>query len=103
MAGIILRRLGSALPILFIVSLITFAMIHLIPGDPAVAIAGMSATPEQIANIRHDLGLDEPLLAQLWHWYSSLLHGQLGRSLLLGQPVLHVVAVRLPVTIALSL
>ena len=47
-------------------ALITFAMIHLIPGDPAVAIAGLSATPEQIANIRHDLGLDQPLLTQLW-------------------------------------
>ena len=47
MAGIIIRRLGSALPILFIVSLITFGMIHLIPGDPAAAIAGLSATPEQ--------------------------------------------------------
>ena len=102
MAGIIVRRLAGAVPILVIVSLITFAMIHLIPGDPAVAIAGISATAEQIANIRHDLGLDQPLLAQLWHWYANLLHGELGRSLLLGQPVLHVVAVRLPVTIALS-
>ena len=71
MAGIILRRLGSALPILLIVSLITFAMIHLIPGDPAVVIAGLSATPEQIANIRHDLGLDQPLLTQLWRWYGD--------------------------------
>jgi peptide/nickel transport system permease protein len=85
-----------------IVSLITFAIVHLIPGDPAVAIAGMSATPRQIANIRHDLGLDEPLLGQLFHWYGNLLHGQLGTSLLLGQPVLQVVGVRLPVTLALS-
>ena len=102
MAGIILGRLGSALPILLIVSLITFAMIHLIPGDPAVAIAGLSATPEQVANIRHDLGLDQPLLTQLWRWYSGLLHGDLGRSILLGQPVMEVTALRLPVTLALS-
>jgi peptide/nickel transport system permease protein len=66
MGGIILRRLGGALPILLIVSLITFGMIHLIPGDPAVAIAGLSATQEQVNNIRHDLGLDQPLLTQLW-------------------------------------
>src|ERR1700710_1317278 len=102
MGGIIVRRLAGALPILLIVSLITFAMIHLIPGDPAVAIAGMSATAEQIANIRRDLGLDQPLLAQLWAWYANLLHGDLGRSLLLGQPVVQATMQRLPVTVALS-
>ncbi len=102
MGGLILRRLAGAVPILLIVSLITFAMVHLIPGDPAAAIAGMSATPQQIANIRHDLGLDEPLLGQLLHWYANLLRGQFGTSLLLGQPVLQVVGMRLPVTLALS-
>jgi peptide/nickel transport system permease protein len=102
MGGVLLRRLAGAVPILLIVSLITFAMIHLIPGDPATAIAGMSATAEQVANIRHDLGLDEPLLSQLWHWYTNLLHGDLGRSLLLGQPVIQATMLRLPVTLALS-
>lgn len=102
MGGILVRRLLGALPILLIVSLITFAMIHLIPGDPAAAIAGMSATPEQIANIRRDLGLDQPLLAQLGDWYFNLLHGDLGRSLLLGQPVVQATMLRLPVTLALS-
>ena len=87
---------------MLIVSLMTFGMIHLIPGDPAVAIAGLSATAEQIANIRHDLGLDQPLLTQLWRWYGNLLTGDLGRSLLLGQPVVHVMLQRLPVTLALS-
>ncbi len=77
-------------------------MIHMIPGDPAIAIAGMSATPEQIINIRHNLGLDEPLLGQLLHWYENLMCGQLGTSLLLGQSVLQVVGLRLPVTLALS-
>ena len=102
MAALIARRLAGAIPILLIVSLITFAMIHLIPGDPATAIAGMSATAEQIANIRHDLGLDQPLLSQLWHWYAALARGDLGRSLLLGQPVLQATMLRLPVTLALS-
>jgi peptide/nickel transport system permease protein len=102
MGGILVRRLMGALPVLLIVSLITFGMIHLIPGDPAAMIAGMSATQEQIANIRRDLGLDEPLLAQLWHWYANLLHGDLGRSLLLGQPVVQATMQRLPVTLALS-
>jgi peptide/nickel transport system permease protein len=103
MIGITVRRLLSAVPILVIVSLITFAMIHLIPGDPAAAIAGLSATPEQIANIRHDLGLDQPLMTQLVRWYVNLFHGDLGRSLLLGQPVLQATLYRLPVTINLSL
>lgn len=102
MGRILVRRLAGAIPILLIVSLITFGMIHLIPGDPAVAIAGMSATPEQIANIRSNLGLDEPVLSQLWHWYAALAHGDFGRSLLLGQPVLQVTMTRLPVTLALS-
>jgi peptide/nickel transport system permease protein len=102
MGSILLRRLLGAVPILLIVSLITCGMIHLIPGDPAAAIAGMSATPEQIANIRRDLGLDLPLLSQLWDWYDNLLHGDLGRSLLLGQPVVQATILRLPVTLALS-
>jgi peptide/nickel transport system permease protein len=102
MGGIFVRRLLGALPILLIVSLITFAMIHLIPGDPAAAIGGMSATAEQIANIRRNLGLDQPLLSQLWDWYANLLHGDLGRSLLLGQPVVQATMQRLPVTLALS-
>jgi peptide/nickel transport system permease protein len=102
MGGILVRRLLGALPILAIVSLITFAMIHLIPGDPAIAIAGISATPEQILNIRRDLGLDQPLLTQLADWYLNLLHGDLGRSLLLGQPVVQATLQRLPVTIGLS-
>jgi peptide/nickel transport system permease protein len=100
--GIVLRRLGSAVPILLIVSLITFGMIHMIPGDPAAAIAGLSATPEQIAELRTQLGLDQPLLTQLFHWYVALLHGDLGRSLLMGQPVAQVTFERLPITLALS-
>ena len=102
MAGILVQRVLGAVPILLIVSLITFAMIHLIPGDPATAMAGMSATADQIASIRRNLGLDQPLLTQLWHWYANLLHGDLGQSLLLGQPVMQATMQRLPVTIALS-
>ena len=102
MGRIIAARLFSAIPIMLIVSLITFAMIHLIPGDPAAAIAGLSATREQILNIRHDLGLDRPLLIQLWRWYADMLHGDFGRSLLLGQPVLQATMQRLPVTRIMS-
>ena len=102
MLGILVRRLASAVPIMVMVSLITFTMIHMIPGDPAAAIAGLAATKDQIANIRADLGLDQPVLTQLLRWYGNLLQGDLGRSLLLGQPVLEATMGRLPVTLALS-
>lgn len=98
-----LRRLLSAIPVLFIVSLISFGLMRLIPGDPAAAIAGIAATPAQIEQLRRDLGLDEPLLMQLLHYYQGLLQGDLGKSLLLGKGVLAATMERLPVTIGLSL
>ncbi|MBR0645995.1 ABC transporter permease [Roseomonas hellenica] len=76
---------------------------RLIPGDPAAAIAGISATPAQIAQLRQDLGLDEPLLFQLLQYYKGLFQGDFGRSLLLGKGVLAATLERLPVTIGLSL
>jgi len=75
---------------------------RLIPGDPAVVIAGVSATPADVAQIRNELGLDQPLLTQLYRWYAGLLHGDLGRSLLLGTDVTSAVLGRLPVTLILS-
>lgn len=98
-----LRRLLSAIPVLFIVSLISFGLMRLIPGDPAASIAGTSATPAQIEQLRRDLGLDEPLLIQLLHYYQGLLQGDFGKSLLLGKGVLAATMERLPVTIGLSL
>jgi len=98
-----LRRLLSAIPVLFIVSLISFGLMRLIPGDPAAAIAGIAATPAQIEQLRRDLGLDEPLLTQLLHYYQGLLQGDFGKSLLLGKGVLAATMERLPVTIGLSL
>lgn len=98
-----LRRLLSAIPVLFIVSLISFGLMRLIPGDPAAAIAGIAATPAQIEQLRRDLGLDEPLLMQLLHYYLGLLQGDFGKSLLLGKGVLAATMERLPVTIGLSL
>jgi peptide/nickel transport system permease protein len=98
-----LRRLLSAIPVLFIVSLISFGLMRLIPGDPAASIAGPSATPAQIDQLRRDLGLAEPLLMQLVHYYQGLLQGDFGRSLLLGKGVLAATLERLPVTIGLSL
>ncbi|MCX7377056.1 MAG: ABC transporter permease [Alphaproteobacteria bacterium] len=103
MWGVALRSILGSLPVLLIVSLITFGLMRLIPGDPAAAIAGMSATADQLALIRKDLGLDEPFVVQLVKWYGGLLQGNLGRSILMGQDVLQVTLIRLPVTIALAM
>ncbi len=103
MIFVALRRLLSAIPVLFIVSLISFGLMRLIPGDPAAAIAGTSATPAQIEQLRRDLGLDEPVILQLLHYYQGLLRGDFGKSLLLGKGVLAATMERLPVTIGLSL
>jgi peptide/nickel transport system permease protein len=101
--SVLARRLFSALPVLLIVSLISFGLMRLIPGDPAAAIAGISATPAQIEQLRRDLGLDEPVWMQLLHYYEGLAKGDLGRSLLLGKGVFAATMERLPVTIGLSL
>ena len=103
MWGVVLRSILGAIPVLLIVSLITFGMMRLIPGDPSAAIGGLSATAEQLEQIRRELGLDDPLPVQLVKWYAGLLQGNLGRSILMGQDVLQVTMIRLPVTIALSL
>ena len=96
-------RILSAIPVLLIVSLITFGLMRLIPGDPAAAIAGIAATPAQIEQLRQDLGLDQPIWVQLLHYYEGLAQGDLGRSLLLGKGVFAATMERLPVTIGLSL
>lgn len=103
MLGVAIRRLLSAIPVLLIVSLISFGLMRLIPGDPAAAIAGIAATPAQIEQLRQDLGLDQPLWIQLLHYYEGLARGDLGRSLLLGKGVFAATMERLPVTIGLSL
>jgi len=99
---VVVRGLIGAVPVLLLVSLITFALMRFIPGDPSAAIAGISATPQQIEAIRRDLGLDQPLLTQLLRWYAGMLHGDLGRSILLGRDVVGATLERLPVTMALS-
>ena len=97
-----LLRLVGAVPVLALVSAISFGLMRLIPGDPSAAIAGLSATPQMVADIRAQLGLDQPFLVQAARWYGGLLHGDLGRSILLGQSVFGATMERLPVTLALS-
>ena len=102
MAAFALRRLITAIPVLVLVTLLTFLMIRLVPGDPAAVIGGLNATDEQIAEIRHDLGLDRPFIVQMGLWYWRLLHGDLGDSYLLSRPVSQAIVERLPVTLSLT-
>jgi peptide/nickel transport system permease protein len=99
---VILRRIAGAIPVVLLVTLITFGLMRLIPGDVSAALAGVSATPAEREQIRHNLGLDQPVQVQLVRWYSDLLRGDLGRSLFLGKPVTEATFERLPVSLSLS-
>jgi peptide/nickel transport system permease protein len=100
---LLLLRLLNAVPVILLVAVLTFFLMHLLPGDPAVIIAGTDAGPEAIARIRTQLGLDRPLLEQLAVWLLNLAHGNFGTSLVLNQSVLAAVQERLPVTLSLAL
>lgn len=102
MFAFIAQRLLALLPLLFIVSLLVFSLVLLIPGDPAYMLAGENATPEEIAEIRSEMGLDDPLFLQYGRWVGGLLTGDLGTSLFSDQPVLDVLLERLPVTLSLA-
>lgn len=103
MVGYIGRRLAAIVPTLLIVTLITFSLLELTPGDPAVTLAGESATPEQIEAIRERLGLDRPFLIRYGDFLLGALQGDLGTSLFNSQPVLQAVFDRFPVTLSLVL
>jgi peptide/nickel transport system permease protein len=88
-------------PTLFIVSILTFILVALVPGDPAVRILGEGATQQQDAALDRSLGLNAPVLTQYGHWLSNVLHGNLGSSLFTDQPVLGLLNQRLGVTLSL--
>lgn len=97
-----LRRLLSAVPVLFVVSIVSFLIMWIVPGDIAAEIAGTSATPEQVAAIRERLGIDRPVWEQAIDWYGNLFQGDLGWSYLLNRSVTDAVLERLPVTLSLA-
>jgi peptide/nickel transport system permease protein len=103
MYGYVGRRILATLPVLGIVAIAVFAILHLSPGDPAALIAGDQATPEQTAAIRTRLGLDRPLHEQFAVWLASLLRGDLGVSIFSNQPVTRLLAQRMEPTISLTL
>jgi len=96
------RRLLVTLPTLWLVTVVVFSMVRLLPGDPAETIAGLNATQESVAGLRQELGLDQPLLVQYGRFLGGLLRFDLGRSTMSRAPVLDELRPRLPVSLTLA-
>ena len=103
MTAYIIRRLLQLILVLFGVTLITFSLLKLVPGDPALALAGKNPTPERIAFIRHQRGLDRPFYVQYVKYLERLAHGDLGNSLFSDRPVIDLIKEAAPVTIQLAI
>ncbi|MBW2056127.1 MAG: ABC transporter permease [Deltaproteobacteria bacterium] len=103
MLNYIIRRLFVAVPVLLLISIIVFLLVHLLPGDPATVMLGEESTPEMIQALRAELGLDQPLHKQYLQWLTRCLSGDFGRSIQTRQPVSEALVQRLPVTIELTL
>src|SRR6056300_1193347 len=102
MTGYILKRLISAIPVLFGISLIVFVIMAMIPGDPATAILGSYATPENVEKLNRDLGLDKPMVQRYFIWLGNILQGDFGRSFSLNRAVLDEVLDRFGATLILA-
>jgi peptide/nickel transport system permease protein len=100
---VIFKRLLQAIPTVIGIVVITFLLTRALPGDPAVLFAGPAATPESIADIRNQLGLDQPLPVQFSRYLTDLTHGELGQSMTTGQPVMDELMRRLPASLELTL
>ena len=102
MAGYILKRLVSAIPVLLGISIIVFLIMAMIPGDPAMAILGSYATPENVEKLNRDLGLDRSLVHRYFIWLGNMLQGDFGRSFSLNRAVLDEVLERFNATLVLA-
>ena len=98
----LLRRLALVVPTLFFVSVLIFGLQQLLPGDPAIALAGEDRDPNVVAYLRAKFHLDEPLPVRYWYWLSGVLHGDLGDSVRIQKPVMELILEKLPVTIQLA-
>src|SRR5262250_2652264 len=98
----VLRHLVLVLPTLLGVVVLVFAFLHLVPGDPVEIMLGESAAPAQVAALRHDLGLDRPLPAQLGGFFARAMRGDLGYSIAFRAPVGDLIGARYPAKAALA-
>jgi peptide/nickel transport system permease protein len=99
----ILQRVVFMLPVALFVSFTTFFLIHLVPGDPARVLLGEEATPQTVAALQHQLGLDQSIPQQFGLWLWQAIHGNLGTSIQLQQPVIQALLQRMPVTLELGI
>jgi peptide/nickel transport system permease protein len=98
---LVVYRVAWSLPLLWLVSALTFVLVSIVPGNAAQAIAGSDASAAQITALTRQLGLDQPLWTQYWHWLVRAAHGNLGDSLVTGQSVTAILGSRLTVSLTL--
>lgn len=104
MRNYILRRILSMIPVLFLVSVMSFGLLYLLPGDPAIAMLGENiGTQETYRQLRRELGLDQSILVQYGKWLNRVAHGDLGTSIRTGEPVSEVLLLRLPVSLTVGM
>src|SRR6184192_1089285 len=102
MLNYLLQRLATIIPTLFFVSVLIFGLQQLLPGDPAIALAGEDRNPNVVAFLRAKFHLDEPLPMRYWYWLCGVLHGDLGDSVRIQKPVTELIVEKLPVTLQLA-
>lgn len=103
MFGYLLKRIFSLIPVLFVVSIAIFLIIHLTPGDPATAMLGLEATKEQIQSLKDEMGLNLPIYQQYIHWVVNVFHGDLGNSYFMTEPVTEAIVNHLGPTLSLAI
>ena len=103
MLNYLLKRLAAIVPTVFFVTIIIFGLQQLLPGDPALILAGEEQDPNVVAHLRAKLHLDEPLPVRYGYWIGGVLRGDLGESVRTQQPVLDLILQKLPVTLELAL
>jgi peptide/nickel transport system permease protein len=102
MGNYLARRVATILPTLFFVTVLIFGLQQLLPGDPAMVLAGEDQDPAVIAHLRQKMHLDQPLPVQYFHWIAGVAHGDLGESLRIQKPVTELIREKLPVTVQLA-
>src|SRR3954471_20709799 len=102
MLNYLLQRLATIVPTLFFVSILIFGLQQLLPGDPAIALAGEDRDPEAVAFLRAKFNLDEPLPGRYWYWAKGVLHGDRGAPGRIQKPVTELIMEKLPVTLQLA-
>jgi peptide/nickel transport system permease protein len=102
LTSFIIRRILLTILVLIIISFLSFLLVHIMPGDPAAAALGLSATPQQIQELRQELWLDRPFFVQYFHWISNAVQGDFGISLSYRDPIISIFKERLPITLYLA-